>query len=263
MLVIGFANEFYTLWDVSKQDIYSSVETASGTMSYKSGEKIYYWYQKNISKDLDKVKALYPDLKIDENLKGISRSWSTSKDVDETPHILKFGKYAGQTVTEVAELDWKYFLWLIDNCYKAATKEECYKVQKYIDFITEQERTEKERLAAINTISEGINEIELTFNTNPNHEALYNLGCYAGINDLREILKDACVVAWGTYGNNTRIAVVFSKEQVKYVDGIYPYHMGIFNGKAKRLKNKSFKFTAELLATDKGRYEITQVIRIK
>lgn len=265
MLTIGFATEFYTLWDVSTEDIYSTVETSSGTMSFKSGVKIHYWFQKNISKDLNKVLELYPNLRIDEELRGQSRSWSTTKEIDETPHILKFGKHAGKTVSEVADQDWDYFIWLINNCYKAATREECHKVQKYVDYLAEIERKAQERFDAIDRIPAAGGEIELQFDTNPNCyaiESIINNGDMAG-NDYREVLKGVRVAAWAKFGNNSRICVVFTKEQVHYVEGLYPYYMALINRKFKRIKNKAFKLQVEVLTTKEEGSEVVQVVKIK
>ena len=98
MLKIGFATEFYTLWDVTTEPKYF---TDSYGNHWLQGENTYFGYIQNISKDLSTVKTKYPDLEIDEDLRGKNRSWSRSTEEDLTPQILKFGKYYGKSIQEV------------------------------------------------------------------------------------------------------------------------------------------------------------------
>ena len=63
MKVIGFANKFYTLWNVTSKVVESK---------YSKDTLVTNTYIKNISMDIDKVKELYPDVEIDESLRGHS-----------------------------------------------------------------------------------------------------------------------------------------------------------------------------------------------
>jgi len=75
MKTIGFAEKFYTLWDVTKEDVFSTTISANGENHRKSGERVICTYIKNISYDLGKVQELYPDTPINEDLRGMSRSF--------------------------------------------------------------------------------------------------------------------------------------------------------------------------------------------
>lgn len=101
MNIIGFANQYYTLWDFSNETIYF-------TDSYGNNHPVRiqtnYYYIKNVSMDLDKVKSLYPELTIDENLKGKNRNFSISNENEDlSPEILKFGKYFGSNINDIVE----------------------------------------------------------------------------------------------------------------------------------------------------------------
>ena len=119
MNTIGFATEFYTLWDVTSEatyftDAYGNVHT--------TGSKTNYCYIKNVSTDLDKVKTLFPTAPIDENLRGKSNSFVVTKEEDTTPHILKFGRYIGRTIEDVANIDFNYIFYVIKEATNPKTR---------------------------------------------------------------------------------------------------------------------------------------------
>lgn len=164
MLKIGFANQYYTLWDVTAQPKYF---TDSYGKHHIQCMITHYNYIKNISTDLEKVKTLHPDLVIDNELRGKTSSWVSSSEEDLTPEILKFGKYSGKSIQEVVAIDFGYILWLIDNCYKAATRDACKALPQVIDYYAEIERKNNEAMQQHIIIESG--EVELEFITNPNY----------------------------------------------------------------------------------------------
>ena len=54
--IIGFATQFYTLWDYEVVNNY--VQDSYGNY-HVSSQTTKYFYIKNISKDIDKVKGMY------------------------------------------------------------------------------------------------------------------------------------------------------------------------------------------------------------
>lgn len=102
--IIGFATEFYTLWSHEVVDQYSSNDTVNGVPPMVIGQRIYYTYHKNISTNLDKVIQKYPELRIDEDLKGKSRSfWKSVKVMPETG-LMSFGMFAGWKIENMTDV---------------------------------------------------------------------------------------------------------------------------------------------------------------
>lgn len=104
MYRIGFANKYYTLWEVSIN------VTNKGNRNI---ETTNYHYLKNISFDLDKVKVSFPDVDIDETLKGRTVSFKTQKIIWTDVDTFRFGKYSGLKIAEVNDL--KYTKWYWDQ----------------------------------------------------------------------------------------------------------------------------------------------------
>jgi hypothetical protein len=98
--VIGFANKYYTLWDHTTEDLYTSVNN----QHYKYGQKDIYGYIKNISMTLDKVKELYPNIEICEDLRGMSRDFYNTK-IEYPAEYLNRGLYCGYTIADFENLD--------------------------------------------------------------------------------------------------------------------------------------------------------------
>ena len=102
MLTIGFTNQYYTLWNVSKENTYHQ---ASNGSYFITGYNVKNHYIKNISMCFDTTKELFPDLTIDMDLKGESIRWISSglgeafqKKQDDL--TFSFGKLQGQLIGE-------------------------------------------------------------------------------------------------------------------------------------------------------------------
>lgn len=107
-LRIGFATEFYTLWDITTEKQYSQDENGNGVCT---GIRTYYWFKGNVSKDLEKVKAKYPTLDIDYDLKGKNGSWEKFEKVDQyRDDEFGWGKVAGHSILESNSL---WHLWTV------------------------------------------------------------------------------------------------------------------------------------------------------
>ena len=165
--VIGFANVYYTLWNVREETIYYTAPSGTVFPSYVT---YYYDYVKNISTDLEKVKALYQDTEIDYELKGTNSFVIEKKDVDLTPEILKFGKYAGRDVREICKEDLNYIVFCIENCGTKHNKalQIASESPEYLEYIASKKRALEAKVAAFKPFQNG--KYKLTLPRNPNSD---------------------------------------------------------------------------------------------
>jgi hypothetical protein len=108
MEAIGFANTFYTLWDVTEEKLYSTIRTANGEVHFPCGTRYICRYIKNISTDLSKVTNQYPNLTVDPTLKGKSNSFDYLKGdlptVTYAPELFSRGYAKGQVIANCEDL---------------------------------------------------------------------------------------------------------------------------------------------------------------
>lgn len=106
MQVIGKANKYYTLWEVTK-------ETRAGYDGRPYTATVHE-YIKNISMDIEVVKAKYPGVTIDESLRG-TRTFITSDymPVEMPQDEFQYGKYRGTKVADCTDYD--YLGWTMNN----------------------------------------------------------------------------------------------------------------------------------------------------
>lgn len=242
MLTIGFANQFYTLWDVTTETNYI---TDSYGKHWPSYETTRYSYIKNISTDLDRVKELYPNTSIDDSLRGIHRSWSQDSKEDLSPELFKSGKYAMKTIQEVADIDIKYLIWYNENGYIPKTRE---LIAELPQVIAHYANIEAEKQAKINTYKDLKSGIYTgTFKDNPNNILggwYYNDDCTkTGLNGHKNSYIAKLVLE-----DNTTIFVVFP--EVKQIAGLYPYNMGRIDGKFTKIKNKEYTLNLNIIHRD-------------
>ena len=107
--LIGFANKYYTLWEVKtyEQDISDTPNKARWT---------HYKYVKNISFDKKTAFEKYPGVSYDDTLRGQTSSYKTDK-VIIYPNVdtFRFGKYIYKKIEEVADLN--YTKWYYKTIY--------------------------------------------------------------------------------------------------------------------------------------------------
>ena len=103
MKVIGFANKFYTLWEVTEE----TRDLGNG----RSYLITHYTYIKNISFDKETALSKYPGISIDENLKGHTESWSSKKEIWDNVNTFRFGKYAYKNIEEVNDVSYTEWYW--------------------------------------------------------------------------------------------------------------------------------------------------------
>ena len=109
---IGFANKYYTLWDVSEETVYRTVND----VHFASGTKITFTYYQNLSTDLDKAISKAKSmgvtiLEVDEGLRGKTRSFSSVKNRNDiyNDNQFKFGRYEALQISDCEDVD--YLVW--------------------------------------------------------------------------------------------------------------------------------------------------------
>lgn len=245
MITIGFASEYYTLWDIQTETVYF---TDNYGKHWPLREITKFLYLKNISKDLNKVKELYPTTLIDENLRGYNRSFSIDGKVDLSPEIIKFGKYSGLHIEEIAKKDFQYLLWLLENT-NSAIIEKIKLLPEYIEYKNIQIANKQNKINSYLLIQSGNNVV--TFNTNPNFKLKESYGYF---NELKDYADYYC--ATSIIEDNNILYILF--KEVKYVSGMYPYNMGFIKGKPMKIKNKSLDITLNVIFQYKNEHKCLQ-----
>lgn len=237
--LIGFATQFYTLWNYEAVKNYTA--DAYGNYHVSSVTHKYY-YIKNISKDLEKVSAMYPGVEIDESLRGQSRDFSMIKKVDLPEGYFWFGKYHGKTIDEIIKSDFNYCLWA-SECGSFDIANQIKKHQVYIDHFKKIEEEEAEIIKNAQTVNAG-DVVELEFLSNG----------YDADDNYSECWADAMF-------GETKLMVLCNG--VKAVNGMYPYLMPMVNGKIQRTKGKKITVNVlEVFSTDIYGGVVKQQIRV-
>jgi len=230
--LIGFATEFYTLWDVQEECRYT---TDSQGKSWLTGKDYKFFYIKNVSTDLNKVKSLYPDLSIDESLRGKCRDFIVEGKEDLCPQIMKFGKYYGRNLDELVSLDFNYVLWLVENGNYSGNRLYAEKLPQIVKHFTgiENEQVAKEaeaesilsELATLKTIS-FVAERNLTVG----ETEAYIMPLYKGIPVILKFKGGYNVMSYNGFD----------------------YALPTINGKAKRIKGNEITLTFEHIDSEFG-----------
>ena len=220
---IGFANKFFTLWSIDTEPVYT---TDAYGKHWLTGYNTRYTYHKNISFDLEKAKALYPTLEVQEDLRGKTNSWTTENKEDLCPQIMKFGKYYGKDINELLEQDFQYLVWICENKgYSSNGKyaKNLPKVQEHFKAIEE-------------ASNKFINDRNNAF------EAILTAGSYEFVAERNLKINDGFAYI---YVNEGDLCITFKFEQGTFSYNEYngfAYGLPIVKGKAKRMKGKTVKF---------------------
>jgi hypothetical protein len=233
--IIGFATQFYTLWDYEAVPQY---KTDSYGNHHQTGVNHNYYYIKNVSLDIDKVKALFPNVEIDTELRGTS-SFSRNEKLDLPENYFWGGKYAGKLIDDILEIDFKYCLWSAENYNMPYITNH----PKYIAHFEAIEKAKQDEINSKNLLKAG-DVVELEFTRNGyNADELYT-----------ECWTEA------TYGD---VYLAVNCKGVKAISGMYPYLMPVVNGKAQKTKGEKITVTVlEVLET--GIYDgyVKQFIKV-
>ena len=236
--LIGFANTFYTLWDYNIETTYV---TDSYGKHHPSGKVTHYYFRKNVSTDIEKVKRMHPDLSIDESLRGKTRSWDCVGRVELPSNIFWFGKYYGKNIDEILISDMGYCEWVVNN-HSSRQSEYIKSHPIYIQHISEIEAERQATLNSMNPLKVG-DEVELEFITNgflttkkhPNelNMTIDEYGNWEVSDESKQCVAKATK-------DNTDIVFYVSVPDFKRVWGRFPYIMPSMNGKCQKTKGKRF-----------------------
>jgi len=233
--VIGFATQFYTLWDYEAVPKY---KTDSYGNHHQTGVNHNYYYIKNVSTDIDKVKALFPNVEIDTELKGTS-SFTKNEKMDLPEGYFWSGKYAGKLINEIIESDFEYCLWSAEN-YNMPYIINHPKYIAYFEAIEQKKRLDIENAP---TVKVG-DVVELEFLRNGYNADEEYTECWTEARLGEVELKVLC-------------------SGVKPVGGLYPYLMPTVNGKSQKTKGKTIEVKIlEVFNTNIYEGMVEQQIRI-
>lgn len=234
-LAIGFATEFWTLWEIDVEKTYT---TDAYGRHWHTGNKVIRTYIKNISTDLNKAIALHPNVPVNEDLRGHTRSWSSSESIDRPANIMWFGKYTGQDIAEIAKTDLPYLLWALENANDGRLKAAIAELPEVIAELAKRADEKTRFFASIPVIGSGEVTVEVT--GNPKDNQAPNNG-FTG---------PAIIATIGQF-NFIHLFVPGKYEGVKeyYYDGM-PYYLPIIDGKATRVKGKMMTCDVEVIDTN-------------
>jgi hypothetical protein len=233
--IIGFATQFYTLWDYEAVPQY---KTDSYGNHHQTGVNHNYYYIKNVSTDIDKVKTLFPSVEIDTELRGTS-SFTRNEKLDLPENYFWGGKYTGKLIDDILEVDFKYCLWSAENYNMPYITNH----PKYIAHFEAIAKAEQAEINAKKLLKVG-DVVELEFTRN-------------GYNADEEYTE-----CW-TEANYNDVEVAVNCNGVKPVSGMYPYLMPVINGKAQKTKGKKLIVTVmEVLETNIYAGVVKQFIKV-
>jgi uncharacterized protein (DUF3820 family) len=235
MNVIGFATEFYTLWDMQEEKRY---QTDAYGKQWLVETTYRYFYIRNISTSIEKVKSQYPNTCIDKSLHGIQeREWHKVVRSNMPDNYLSFGKYKGRTVEDVATFDFQYLLWVLDNGVESL----CNSIKathQYKEWEANEQAQVQEKLKAIQPLSDGV--CRLTLLHNP---------------------INGCAIA--EIASNHRVEFRFAQTKECFYNG-FSYELPIINGKAKRVKGKEIEYNIQVVDTqiDNRNGNVFQIVNV-
>lgn len=224
--VIGFATKFYTLWSENKK-----VVDAGGGQTLHITE---YTYHGKISTSKETAMSKYPGCKVDESLRGKTRSWTHYEYVWDNVDTFRFGKYKGGAIeacTDTDYLEWYY------GCVSEEHREYVADVLRSRGYLVEggfvyspdaqkkmaEAKDVKERIISAANSGE---QVRLYIERNPDED-----GCVFVSNPKEE-----------GYLNIDNVRFFFREVVDRYYDG-WTYYMPCVNGKAKRVKCKTILAT--------------------
>lgn len=225
MRKIGFTNKFYTLWEITEQETFSTSPYTG--KPYVSSVRTYYHFIQNLSFDFERAKTKAGITDYDPTLKG-KKSWYTPykyipcpiEDMGNDTKIF-FGKYSGKTLGEIFVSDRNYFDWLINN----TNNPELGIIMNALPLLKNERLNKLAILEESISFSEGEETIE--FDIHKNLQPLGNGKYFINI----EVEKDYTV----------KIIFPYAKEQ--YYAGFEFYLPLDSKGKAKRIKGKTVELS--------------------
>jgi len=251
MKAIGFANKFFTLWDVQTEKRYADV---NGQIR-ECGYTVNYTYYQNLSTDINKARLRFMELtgstiipEPDTELRGKTSSWKRVENF--SPYLdteFSFGKYCGKTFEEVNDPEYLYWAYcdgrLSDgNLVYAEPIMLAYGYVKYQGKIMTRE--EKKLI---------INAVKLQKAVDAENAAIEAAG-----SGIITIVMDRNISVDGFYwGYHTPIHFPRSK-YMSYRE--FEYRLPVVDGKAKRVKGKTVELEVKMSGYNgQPMYEVIEV----
>ena len=248
---IGFATKFYTLWDVTIENF---------TNEYgRKGTTVTAVFIKNISTDLDKVRAKYPRVEVDMSLRGHS-SWRRTYWEPLPEDVFPCGKYQGQPIAQCC--DFGYLFWAVKNYMLDGVRAEIAEdvlinsgEYAYYDgeIMTAEDAARMEAEDAV--VGEFITDIKergavrVCARTNVQLWDSKDLNCYDE--------DKQCWLYERTYGSDTaveRVKLEWPEYMLKYFSyGGFDYWLPVRNGKGKKIKGQILQIVPDSYRVE-GRY---------
>lgn len=231
MLVIGFANKYFTLWDVT--------EHIEDNGRYKTS-----WcsnsFIKNISMDKETAFAKHPGVPFYESLRGHYASFNTDKkQIWDNVDTFRFGKYDGELITTNPDTDyikWYYESDSYDDEHREFVKNElkrrgfefeiCSYENSYNQVCTYERMWSPEELVQRDADNAKKEEIKKILTRKENID----------------VIMDRNLDSEGDYSINNYLRYHFNDYVVREYNG-YPYGMPAIKGKGKRVKGKMITIT--------------------
>ena len=223
---IGFANKYYTLWQISEE-----TKPLGNGRSYVI---THYTYVKNISFDKETALAKYPGATLNENLRGMTSSWdSKPKEVWDNVDTFRFGKYAYTKIADNTDINYLEWYWnQIDGDHKEYVgkilKANGYEIRSWKSTYNNSENfylVSPEELKTERKNNEALNEIETKLNNGETIEF---------ISEYNPDSEGDCRIGDVIYH--------FNEVKENWYNG-FDYYLPVVNGKQKRIKNKKLTIT--------------------
>lgn len=236
--VIGFTNKYYTLWSYNTVTNYITISDKR----LPSTKTTQYTYIKNISINIETVKRLYPNVSIDEGLRGKKRNFVVTENIFPD-NVLNFGKYAGTSIDDLFELDFSYIQWLHSNSSKRGYIEEHPKWIKYQNELANIVRSRNEMMSSFPTEPGCLRFIDNGYVDK--FAELYDgdwisddLNCVYKVYDFYKfsLLRNTPVLMLRDSSDVHNVKIVIF-QNYKRVNGKYPYNMALIGNKYVKMKN--------------------------
>lgn len=249
MLKIGFANKYYTLWQLTER----LVDTPCG------GSEIIkeYTYVKNISMDEDTAKSKYPGVEYDDDLKGKTGSFTIyvkPKKVEYEPNVYHFGKYKGKTFDEAGDVN--YAIWFLETCgYRHGEYDRGLCLMEYLKkfgYVFEKHISEYD--GGVFYRMQTPEEIKIIENAKNKHKEFVEdtlSGKPISIVPTKNLDGNGNYVVKHNLDEIPDVVYHFDKTKEMFYNG-YSYWLPVIDGKAKRFKGKNIVVNDYTVSNDNG-----------
>lgn len=241
MQYIGKADKFYTLWEVTEE-----TRTSLRGNTYKI---VHHQYFKNISFDLNKAKAKYPNAIVDETLRG-HHSWSSYEYEKLPSDEFQGGKYKGEKIIDCTDYQYLYWAFDLTNIIPVDSKDIVEEILTKAGY----RRINDSHIAT----PEEVERIEKSYDECENAEK--------NLEELGSIFVTP-TKNLDNFGNLTIGNIEFTFKNYKELEYAgYLYGLPIdSNGKVKRIKNKNLEIIPESweLNINENGWGATLVINVK